>query len=1444
MSYICTANLTTMKLKSAISCIFILLASAVTAGNEGLPQVKNDFTEKYTVNFINMRDGLPHNFVDDIFRDSRGFVWIATSASLSRFDGYEFVNFTPNSSPCSIKSAFVRKMTEDRFRRLWVASDGGVDVIDIATLCDVTPLSSDSRFHKIISSPTDYISTDKEGNLWFRTPTQIHCISFDDEGRPEVIASIDHASRSTITTGAVKPVDGLDGGVLSGVAGKVCHLKLSGNRITYTPLSPSLKFDDIAYIADFIGYDGCIWTATDRGLYRFNPDTGNVTEYHGLPQQGTLSQNFVTTLAITPEGKLLAGTLDGFNLHNPTDDSFYNIRTSQLGSFQVGLNNNFINCLLTEGENIWIGTEGCGINLFSPKKLFATFLRHDSANPMSISPNPVNAIYEEGDGTLWVGTVEGGLNRAADGYSSGFSHFTSENGTLSHNSVSAITSDHAGHLWVGTWGGGLNMVMKSNPSKSLLKLHNVPGTDKPIEYIGALAYDPFHDYLWVGSNAGIYVYNIATGDMWEPFKGASKVMGSVAALVTPDGQLWIGGLDGLVVIDLKTSAASRDFSYKAYTYKLDNPGSNVKEKVTSIAQTHNGDIWVGTNGNGIYKFDNSGAGIFINFNSSDGLPNDVVHGIAEDPHGNLWVATYHGLACLTANGKTISSRNFMMSDGLDTEQFYWNAYCRLTNGEILFGSIDGLLAVKGVATGHMNKIYPVRFTSFAADSHRSFADVDEARLSEGNKSFEVAFSALNFASANTGRYLYRMKGYEDNWKVLPAGRHSVACMSLTPGTYSLEVKYVEEGQHADAAPVSTFRIEIVPYFYKRWWFMALIVAIAAIALWGALRWRLKDLKRQRNELKKAVEDGINAISGQKAVIEEHARELAQQNEELTLRNSQINEQKTHIAEMAREVQKLTADRISFFTNITHEFRTPITLIIGPIERALKLSTNPKVIEQLNFVERNSKYLLSLINQLMDFRKIESGKMDTSTRPGNIRDLIEDVTMPFRAYAEERGINVKTIYHLSNPVMAFNEDALRKVLTNLIGNAIKFTPDHGTVSVYAALFKSKRCDVPNTFYLCVNDTGCGIAEEDIDKIFGYFFQGKSQIRYPLIGASDSGIGLYLCRKLVEIYGGSISAHNNRGAGCSMRVLIPVQEEDLPQTPAEGTSTQENLTPHSPDTTTGNRRLTVLMVEDNDDMRAFMRSVLSDEYDVAEAANGIEALEKLRHSEIDFIISDLMMPGMDGLELAREVKNNFAVSHIPFVMLTAKTSQEARMEGYRNGVDDYILKPFNEEMLLTRIRNILANKRRYQRQFVTDMEVSRLNINEDSRDKKFVDKVMEVLRNNYSNSYFEVGEFAELLGVSRSLLNKKLQSLMGQSANQLMRSYRMKLAREMILKNRGTRNLNISEIAFEVGFNDSKYFTRCFTRHYGVTPSSVLKGEAQAAEPCTLPEDEEEQQLNKS
>ena len=473
------------------------------------------------------------------------------------------------------------------------------------------------------------------------------------------------------------------------------------------------------------------------------------------------------------------------------------------------------------------------------------------------------------------------------------------------------------------------------------------------------------------------------------------------------------------------------------------------------------------------------------------------------------------------------------------------------------------------------------------------------------------------------------------------------------------------------------------------------------------------------------------------------------------------------------------------------------------------------IEQLNLVEKNSKYLLSLINQLLDFRKFEDGRMKIICHHGNINTFLDDLLTPFVAFAGDHGITLKSYKRIDNPYMMFDEDIMRKVITNLISNAIKFTEKGGVVSVYAATVNDNGGE---KLYICVRDTGKGIPEGDIEKIFNRFYQADNQGLESVSGQSGTGIGLYLCKKLITLLEGSLVAMNNPVQGSSFRILLPVERGDKNEIVDEVYDDEHDEVSLSPEK---NGKLNILIVEDNKDMRDYIRSILAEYYNVLEASNGEEALHVLSSSNVDFVISDLMMPVMDGMELSHRIRSDFSISHIPILMLTAKTSDEARLEGYKAGVDSYLLKPFDENLLLARISGILENRKRFQQKFYLTMDVDSLEIDEESGDKKFLDKAMKVVKENYMNPDFDVADFINAMGMSKSLLNKKMQSLTGQSTNQFMRNYRLNLARELLLKNKVTHNMNISEIAYQVGFNDPKYFTRCFTKHFNVTPSSIME-----------------------
>lgn len=1417
---------------------FHLIILYIALASPAFLWAQESFTDRYNTICITMDEGLPNNFVDDIYKDRQGFLWISMSGGgLSRYDGYEFINFNPVTPHCRLKSNFIRKVHEDNFRRLWVVSEGGTDIIDLATMQSVLPHDPRKKLDTLVGQPAFMVTQDANGCIWLYCGNSLHRIAFRTNGDIESIHSLEvpNPYRYDII---FKDVEN-EGKVWIGINGRLCKVGMTAQgELKEEPVADCLSFAPDLYFTDFIAKENEVWITTDKGLYRYNKNENIVKQYVHVPgNPHSLSQNFLSCLAVTNDKQLLAASLKGINVYNPIKDNFERISDQVSNTGSKLLNSNFVNCITVEGKHIWVGTESGGINKMTAKRLSIQNYQYDSKNLRTISHNPVNAIYEDHSGNLWVGTVEGGLNKKAAG-SDSFIHYTHESGALTHNSVSAITADGQGRLWIGTWGGGINLIDPQNPQHSIEAITAENKDNYPIDFIGALAYDSINNGMWIGANQGLFFYDLEHRQLRSPFanRAAEDIRGCIGSIIDKDGQLWIGCLDGVYIIDLHSRPSSSPdgvFLYRHLKYKLDNPSSGLIEKICCFYEAQDGTLWLGSNGYGIYKRiqNERGEERFICYNSLHGLPNNSIRSILEDDKGCIWIATNNGLSRFQPTENRFI--NYSRQDGLADTRFYWNASYRSRHSKLYLGTVSGLVAIDCNLPTVPVQPSKVRFTRLKVGNEEVFPGSEylpldiavskKIRIHEREKSFSVEFSALNFESDNTATYSYRLLGFDNRWAHASGNRRFATYTNLSPGDYTLQVKYTPYDQAEEGEEnITELQITIRPYFYKTVWFMLITVLLAALAIWQFYQWRVRKLKEQKEKLHQKVEQRTHELKKQKQLLEEQTEELSRQNRMLKQQNEKITRQKAQLTRMTRKIQELTLDKIAFFTNITHEFRTPITLIIGPIERALKLSYNPQVIEQLHFVERNSKYLLSLVNQLMDFRKVESGKLEIVKTRNDFRKFADELVVPFEVFAKERNITLKRYYRMSSPEIAYDEEAMHKVLTNLLSNAIKFTPNGGNVSLFIALLPPSD-NRKATLYICVSDTGSGIPDEDTGKIFNRFYQSQGQAKYPMYGQAGSGIGLYLCKRIVQMHGGEIKAQNNHTQGCSLRILLPLTQEDNTAETATGNSPQ--LTAADTEQTSGatGKGLSILVVEDNADMRGYIRSILRDKYNVLEAAHGAEALGILNSHAVDFIISDLMMPVMDGIELSRRVKENFAISHIPFLMLTAKTSQESRLESYRMGVDEYLLKPFDETLLLTRIENILENRRRYQKKFAMAMDVDALNMEEESGDKKFLNRIMEVIKANYKNSYFEVSDFCEAAGVSKSLLNKKLQSLVGQSAGQFIRNYRLNIAREMLLKNRENKSMNIAEIAYEVGFNDPKYFTRCFTKYFNTTPSALLNEE---------------------
>ena len=830
------------------------------------------FAERFNVVTLDMQSGLPNNHVDDLLTDSFGFMWIAsTGGGLLKYDGYTFfsptvydMGFTPRSNSC-------RRLAEDKQHRLWVCYEEGTDVIDLLTM---RKLQKGDVHHEqldsILSQPSVHVHCDTQGNVWLATRTYIYYMVFDTDGK--LLKTLSCRYSSSAPDVQLRDVEG-NGTIWAAIDGGLFRLVPNGDKLAKQEVAVAFRNLNSGFIADFVQEDDYIWVGTVDGLFRYNRHDHSLRHYTHGPEAESLSHNATTSLMLTPDGTLFVGTLGGLNIYHPQTDNFEHWSTVSA----IPLASDFVTRVIMHGQQIWIGTETGGIVRLAPRQLQLHNYVHQTGETTSLSPNAVNAMYATADGTLWAGTVEGGLNcRKPD--SQTFIHITKGNSLLPHNSVSVITADATGLLWVGTWGGGLcSLDSRQLTVKPLM----IPAPyDLLTLFVGALASDSINNGLWIGANNGLFFYDFSTASIQEPFEGCREVRGCIGSLISKEGELWIGCLDGLRVVDLRKRDAQGRFKVRVMRHRLDQPESGIIEKICCFCQTADGTIWLGSNEYGLYRrtVDTKGQEQFLRYTQQQGLANNAVKGIVEDNRGQLWITTNNGLSLM--NPETGVFTNYGTDDGLASQQFYWNSAVKGPDGTVYLGSDRALTELRGENKGLRGQLGTLRFTHLMIDNiditaaskylDRDISQATRIRMHEGNKSFMLSFSALNYDGEHSGMYSYRLKGFDNEWTKLPAGEHSVRFTSIPPGSYTLEVRYEsafsEEGQE-----VISIDIDVAPYFWHSWWFIAIALVLMSVAASWIYRRRLQYLSRKI----KAEEERRLMAPIEKAVLESENPEQMQ-----------------------------------------------------------------------------------------------------------------------------------------------------------------------------------------------------------------------------------------------------------------------------------------------------------------------------------------------------------------------------------------------------------------------------------------------------------------------------------------------------------------------------------------------------------------------------------------
>ncbi len=894
---------------SIISILFITLSSWAQGG---LPS-------RYNVSYLNMAAGMPNNFADDIFQDSYGFVWISThGGGLVRYDGFNFMNFGLGSVGISLRSNSCRNVCEDPFKRLWIAFEEGPQVLDLKTMQPVIPPCEngkvEAQLNKALKNLCTRMYCDAKGNVWMVAANLLTRFSFNEKGEVNSVLSISYPYNA--------PDLGLcdvygNGTVVMCNNGVVSEFSVKNNQLVVKNISSLFPKLDSRYAGAVISYHGKIWLATNRGLFNSAKQ-----EFHASGTVHSLQHEVVTSLAITEDDKLLVGSLCGVDI---IDDKTGTIEHWNCNSVNP-LSSNFVNSLLSKDGQIWVGTETGGITKLAPRQLQLEFFKHDAANPASLSPNAVNAMYAAPDGTLWVGTVEGGLNALAPG-SRNFTHYTTANSGLPHNSVSTLAADNRGNLWIGTWGTGIAVMNLQQPGRIIPLV--VDAKHQPfLNFAGVLVYDPINDGMWLGTNDGLFFYDLKRQQLIEPFKGCLNVRGCIGSLITRDGKLLMGCVQGMVEINLKSRIPGKgDFAVKYHQYKLDDPKSGVIDKILSFCLAKDGKIWLGSNGYGLYcyNYNKEGKTYVKSFTTNNGLANNTVKGIVEDNQGMLWIATDNGLSIFNPKTETFSS--YSREDGLLSSQFYFNGAIRDAKGKIYLGTDEGLMAVTGVNHA-VHNLARLRFTELLVDNQPVFAgsdylddDISIAKrlcIHESDKSFTIFFSALNYGSESQGGYLYRMKGYENDWVQLKPGQHSVRYSTLPAGSYQFEVKYIPSFD-SDKEQTISVKVVVTPYFWKSWWFVSLMVIAFIAFLLYIYTSRLEKMReREVEELYRPIEAALKDSdepgklqSRIQMILENQKRYQDSQKKSIEADRKQVAEKERPFMDIVMEVMEKNYDNSEF-----------------------------------------------------------------------------------------------------------------------------------------------------------------------------------------------------------------------------------------------------------------------------------------------------------------------------------------------------------------------------------------------------------------------------------------------------------------------------------------------------------------------------------------------------
>ncbi len=1369
-------------MRSIALIIFLALCPCILLGQNN----------EFQFSKLDISHGLSHNQVNCIFKDSKGFMWFGTLSGLNKYDGYKVKVFKHiNGDTTSLNDDFIVTINEGPDKKMWIETRNGFNIYDPSTEKFSRDVGSYLQSIHIPSQNLTGVKKDRFGVFWFlNSVTGLYRYNATTRKTTHLSNRAGDGKSIYSNTVADLACDARGDAWLVYNTGIIERLDTISYRVNFRKQLSALPAGLNTGYRVFIDNQDDVWAFVptySSGVYYFNIRTNNFRHLDKGVGKGGLNTNVISNLIQDDKGRIwIATDHGGINLLDKKDFSVKYILNREDDYKTIGQNS----IILLYKDNagiIWVGTYKRGLSYYHESIIKFPLYTHHVSDPASLSFSDVNKFIEDKYGNLWLGTNGGGLvyfNRKTGSFKR-YMHNAADPNSLTNNVIVSMYLDHEQQLWIGTYFGGLDR-FDGKTFKHYRHNDNIPGSISE-DRIWSILEDSDNN-LWVGTLAGGLNLLDRKTDKFTHFRFTPGVNNAphsnyISALMEDKRKnLWIVTAFGVDVLNRETN----QFSH--YIHDDKDPKSLINNNTNNILEDSGGLIWISTR-EGISIFDPT-AGNFTNLSKKDGLPDNTIIDIREDDQRNIWVSTPNGLSNILVNRTNkklrFTFRNYNEKDGLQGREFTPYSSYKTRSGELIFGGGNGFNIFRPSEL-HNSKTAPkLLFTDLQVFNRsvaigekiygevilpRSISEVSEITLKHNENVFSIEFAALNYFDPDKVKFEYMMEGFNKSWITADNVTRRASYTNLDAGDYTFKVRASNPGFWASKE--IRLHVTILPPFWKT----AYAYIFYLLAFLGTLFYiRHRGIKKLRTQF-----------------LLEKEREETQRLHDLDLM------------------------KIKFFTNVSHEFRTPLSLIMAPVDRIAKQVSDPDVKNQLQLVNRNAKRLLNLVNQLLDFRKMEYQELKLHKRPGDIITFIKDLSYSFTDVAEQKGIRFVFDTEVEDFYTNFDHDKIERILFNLLSNAYKFTHAGGQVSVLLSADISAE-DRSGKLVIKVIDTGIGIERDKLQRIFEPFFQNN------LPGSmlnQGSGIGLSITKEFVALHAGELQVESDFNQGSCFTVILPLPLLDR----TTFTDTLVSL-PHSVDAfeitarkkqpakdSRDTKKPTVLLVEDNEDFRFYLKENLKDSFNIIEAEDGKKGWQKALAQHPNLIVSDITMPEMNGIDLCLKIKSDKRTSHIPVILLTAVSGEEEQLKGLGTGASDYMTKPFNFEILVSRIKNILSQQEYMRKTYQKQVDAKPTELHVDSPDELFIKKVLGLIDTNIPNPNFSVEELSSDMFVSRYTLYKKILQMTGKTPNELVRQMRLKRAAQLL----ETGHLTISQIANKVGFKSQKYFVKTFKAEFNTIPS---------------------------